>query len=144
MPVDTSNFDKFILQVVGTVGAPVEAQIVTTDPKVQKYWPVLEFGSGEGQRPWPEPKTHTVVGADGRIHSKQSPQGFIRRNGQRFYQYLTEAYVRRVQILKRPLNRGEMVEAANDAAARSLELLRSSVPVKSGKLKNSLRVNAAK
>lgn len=56
---------------------PVEASIITDNPKCLDYWPVLEYGSKRGQRPWPRPWKRTAIGDGSRIFSKQAVDGWI-------------------------------------------------------------------
>jgi hypothetical protein len=143
MPVDGDAWDKFMLKVAGDLDNPVEADIVTNSRDVENYWPVLEHGSRKGQRPWPSAKKKTAV-SGGKVFSKQAVGGFIEKNAKNIIGYLAEAYTRRVRQLQRPLTRTEITDAANEAGAKALTLLKAAIPVDTGKAKNSLSLRKAR
>lgn len=143
MPVDGDKWERYIISVAASLDKPVAAEIVTKDEKVEDYWPVLEHGSRKGQRPWPLAKKKTRL-RGGRVFSSQAVGGFIDKNARHIVEYLTESYTRRIRQLKRPLNRAELVAAANEAGARALKLLRVAIPVDTGKAKNSLDMRKAR
>lgn len=141
--VDSSGWDKFFLPAVTDSTQPVEARIVTKDPEVKRYWATLEFGSREGSKPWPTARKKTRR-RNGRVVSRQAPEGFVRKNYKLFYAYLKDAYARRVAMLKRPLRRAELAEAANESIERALLIEKSQIPVDTARAKNSLQIERAK
>ena len=133
---DASFFSFISAAIAGT--EPVSATVETKSDEVERYWPVLEHGSREGHRPWPKPRKKTVHGAGGRIFSRQAVGGFVAKNRRHFLQYLRDAYLRHFARTKMPLTEAEARSAANEAASRAAALLKASIPVDTGKAKNSL------
>ncbi len=146
MPADISRAIKKLdaAMAIASASEPVRAEIVTTDKEVERYWRVVDRGSVRDEKPWPDPKSKTRIGRDGRVVTKQAPEGFVLRHLATVGAYLKEAIVKVMGNRKAPLTRGQVVEATNQAAEKAFELIRAGAPVDSGKLKNSLAVRKAK
>lgn len=137
--VNTSSFDRFVLRAGSRETGEVKADI-TIEGKPVNYWRVLEFGS---KTVWPEPAEKTTRGKDGRIFSKQAPQGFIFRHAARIAQFLREAYIKRVHNNRLPTH-ADLVEAANEAGRKALELIHAGAPTDSGELRDAIKLKEAR
>lgn len=135
--IDSRQFD--LLVEAASKVRPVEAQIVTSG-KPEDYWIVLERGSKEGQRPWPQPRKKTRFGANRRIFSKQAPQGFVMHWASKFIDFLAQSYRKVADATGGAPLQGDLQSAVDDAAEKSLDLILKGVPVDSGALRDSLKV----
>jgi hypothetical protein len=142
--VDTSSFENMLIRVAENLGTPVEAQVVTNSSAARKYWPVLEHGSGRGRRPWPNPRKKTMLGTDGRVYSKQAPDGFVHKHYTKFVDFLKRAYLRRVSAKQAPLTREEMEAAADEATWQAERLIHAGAPRDSGEFADSITAEKAK
>jgi hypothetical protein len=129
---DNSGFD-FLIQQAGS-GARVEATVVTNNRDVEEYWGVLEFGSRRGQRPWPNPRTRTALGQDGRVYSNQAVGGFVRKNEDLIFGFMEAEYSR---VAGLP-DHAALVSVVNRSADRLCGFLRTVVPVDSGAFRDSI------
>jgi hypothetical protein len=142
LEIDSHELDELLNQALAG-GEPVEAVIRVTDPEAAKYWATVEFGSTPGEKPWPRPWKRTKE-KDGRIFSKQAPGGFANKYFQKFLDFLGNAAMRRISANKGPLDRAGCVDSVNDAAEQALKTILAGVPVDSGRLKNSIKLEKAK
>lgn len=141
--VDDSSFRKMILDALAEPSEPVIADVITTSKEVEAYWPVLEQGSREGQRPWPHARKKTVK-RKGRIFSRQAPEGFIGKNREIFQRFLREEFLAIFEKVKRPLKRAELIHAANNAVEKARQFLKKVVPVDKGEFRDSISTRKAK
>jgi hypothetical protein len=141
MVIDSKEFDLLVL--AASQVQPVEAMIVTDNPKVKDYWPVTEYGSLEGHRPWPRPWKRTTRGGGGRIFSKQAKGGWVFKYGMRFIEFLEIAYNKAAERTGGlPLQR-DLADAVNEAGDKTLGWLKKTAPVDKGDLRDSLTVKKA-
>lgn len=134
MKIDSRAFDTFLQTAVDGIAVPVTTSVITKDADVERYWPILEAGSTPGQKPWPSAKTKTLYGAGGRVFSKQAPQGFVSPYSALFVGYLTSALA-----AGNPLpTQAELRSMVNSAAAKVLAMLKTTIPVDTGKARDSL------
>lgn len=141
--VDTSTFDRLILQVATDSTGPIVGDVVTDSTAAEKYWPVLEHGSRPGGRPWPHPRKKTVL-SGGRVYSRQAPGGFVGKRRSLFLRYLKDAFLAAVRAKRGPLNREELAAAVNDALGLAKEQISSAAPVDSGQFHDSIDIKPAK
>ncbi len=126
-----------------SVGDVVACEVITTDEEAQRYWRALEFGSGQGSRPWPNAGPRTV-NREGRVFSRKAPRGFIRLHQARFVKFLRDAY-RRALRRQSVVSRAALVQAANEAGREALaQILSAGVPADSGTFRSSLRLREAR
>jgi len=115
---------------------------VVVEGEAAKYAHVLNRGSAPGEKPWPEPKKKTTRGREGRIFSKQAPQGLVAQHAKAIFGFLIDALRRRLHGGKLPTD-ADVKAAANEAAEKTADVIREGAPVDSGKLKNSIAVRKA-
>jgi hypothetical protein len=140
MEIDDREFQLLVKEALKLTA--VEAEIVTTDPKVKDYWPVLEYGSREGQRPWPRsgPRTRR---SQGRVFSRQGVGGFVRKHANIFIRFLSDAIKRNADHADGFTKQSDLAATVNEAADKSLEFLKKTAPVDEGTLRDSLTVKKA-
>lgn len=142
LEIDDGGFLEEIKKAEADAGGRVEATVYV-DGKPEDYWGVLEYGSTPDSRPWPHsgPKTQRGTGnRTGRIMSKQAPAGFVERNLDKCWKFLSEALVNRIQQKHRGLTRAETVEAVTEAGKRAQNLFIDSAPRDKGTLRNSIKL----
>ena len=122
--------------------APVVATVYV-DGKAEGYWGVTEYGGKPGNKPWPKPGPRTQRGVgnrSGRIMSRQAPAGWVQKNLDKCWKFLSDALVRRIHDKHRGLTRAETKEAVTEAAKRARNLFIDSAPKDTGALRDSIKL----
>lgn len=140
--IDDKAFEARVAAIAAELDEAVTAEIVSRGPAAA-YAAVVERGSRKGEKPWPEARKKTVERGPC-IAVKAQPEGFIRRNAERFAAFLRDALKKRMGKTKRIPTRTDLVEAANEAGEKALALAKASVPRDSGQLHDSLKLKEAK
>ena len=122
-----------------------EVRIGIGDPTVSRYVRALEYGSIEGQKPWPHPGPKTVLARDpgtgaAVVVTAQAPQGFIRVNVSAFFQELSNRVAGPTDWLDPGETTKHVAGACEAAAQAALERLRQAIPAERGRVRESLRV----
>ncbi len=125
--------------------APAQAAIGTNSEKTGQILRALEFGSVEGQRPWPHPGAKTVLAVNPEtgqqvVVSAQAPQGFIRVRAAEFADSLLRELARPAPWLDTSGTQAHLERAVKAAAESALAAIQNSAPRDSGKLVKSLVV----
>ena len=130
--VDTSPFNRAIAVYAAGITKPVEAAI-TVAGKPEDYWFVWEAGSRKN----PGPKT--VRGAGGRIFSRQAPKGYVLKYRAEFIKWLLQEFKGAGRF---PIH-ADIVKSVNRVAHQALALIKATVPIDSGALRDSMTVKEA-
>lgn len=141
MEIDDRAFQQMVRAAANAVA--VDADVMTVDEYVERYWGATEYGSRRGQRPWPNPRKKTTLGPGGRVFSKQAVGGWIRKYGKRFLDFLEEAYMKRARGGDPP-TQNDLRDSVNEAGRRTLEWMEKTAPVDSGRLRDSLALRKAR
>jgi hypothetical protein len=131
--VDITQALSVLLQFGSAHGEEITAAI-TSD---SDHWKACEFGSARGKRPWPNPGPRTTA-TSGRVRSTQAEDGFIRRHRAVFVGYLKAA-----ALSHGPWTRENLLSACDEATQQAAALIRKTVPVDSGELRDSIKTTPA-